>query len=127
MAIVVDEFGSAVGAITLEDILEQVVGPIDLGRYADTSVGRRIRKVTRQEEDSWVVDARIPIAELNDLIEAELPAREFHTVGGLLASRLRHIPAEGESVSEGGWRFTALLVSERAVLEVRIEREGGGA
>jgi putative hemolysin len=124
MAVVVDEFGSSVGIVTLEDILEKVVGPIDHGRYADASVGRRTRRVTQMDDEVWTVDARLPIADLNDLLEVELPAREFHTVGGLVTARLRRLPDEGENVSESGWRFTVTRVSERAVLEVKIERGG---
>jgi CBS domain containing-hemolysin-like protein len=123
MAIVVDEFGSSAGIITLEDIFEQVVGPVYRGRYSESSLGRRSRRVTKIGEDTWLVDARLPVADVNDLLEVELTAKEFHTIAGMITARLRHLPAEGETVAESGWRFTVTRISERAVLEVKIERE----
>ena len=122
MAIVVDEFGSAIGMITMEDILEEVVGEIKTGYDFDEYRPKRKRQFQKLAEDVYLVDSRVPISELNELLESDLPAREYHTAGGFIESRLRHIPEVGESVVEMGWRFTVEQATERAILNIRVER-----
>jgi CBS domain containing-hemolysin-like protein len=122
MAVVVDEFGSAIGLITIEDILEEVVGDIRVGYDFDEYRPNRRREYVRMEEGLFQLDSRVPISDLNALLEIDLPATEFHTAGGFVESRLRHIPKAGENVVEAGWRFTVLEASERAVLKLRVER-----
>ncbi len=122
MAIVVDEFGSAIGMITMEDILEEVVGEIEVGYDFDVYHPKRKRHFQRVEDGLYVFDSRVPISELNALLGIDLPATEFHTAGGFVETRLRHIPREGESVREAGWRFTVIEADARAVIKLRIER-----
>jgi len=121
MAVVVDEFGSAVGIITLEDVFEEVVGEIDVGYDFDEYLPRRRRDVELVEEGVYLVDSRLPISEINELLGINLPATEFHTVGGLVMARLRHIPGEGEYVDESGYRFVVEQATERAVIKLRVE------
>jgi CBS domain containing-hemolysin-like protein len=123
MAIVVDEFGSAVGMITIEDILEEVVGEISVGYDFDEFRPRRKRQYKKLGEDAYLVDSRVPISEINELLELDLPATEFHTIGGFIETRLRHIPATGEFVDESGWRFTIEEASERAIRKIYVERK----
>jgi CBS domain containing-hemolysin-like protein len=123
MAVVVDEFGSAIGMITIEDILEEVVGEIRAGYDFDEYRPKRKREYVRVEDGLYQLDSRVPISDLNALLEIDLPATEFHTAGGFVESRLRHIPVAGESVTEAGWRFTVLEANERAVLKLRVERD----
>ena len=122
MAVVVDEFGSAIGMITIEDILEEVVGEIRAGYDFDEYRPKRKREYVRVEDGLYQIDSRVPISDLNALLEIDLPATEFHTAGGFVESRLRHIPVAGEGVTEAGWRFTVIEASERAVLKLRVER-----
>lgn len=122
MAIVVDEFGSAIGMITMEDILEEVVGEIEVGYDFDEYHQKRKRHYQRIDQGLYVFDSRVPISELNALLGIDLPATEFHTAGGFVEARLRHIPGVGESVLQSGWRFTVTEANERAVLKLRIER-----
>jgi CBS domain containing-hemolysin-like protein len=122
MAIVVDEFGSAVGMITMEDILEEVVGEIDMGFDFEEYLPKKRGKVKKINDDVYVVDSRLPISEANDLLDLELPAKESHTVGGLVMARLRHIPEPGEFIIESGCRFVVEISSERAIEKLRIER-----
>ncbi|MEA3277236.1 MAG: hemolysin family protein [Pseudomonadota bacterium] len=121
-AIVVDEFGSAIGMITMEDILEEVVGEIRVGYDFDEYRPKRKRQYVRVEDGLYQFDSRVPISDLNALLEIDLPATEFHTAGGFVESRLRRIPAAGETVTEAGWSFTVIEANERAILKLRVER-----
>lgn len=121
MAIVVNEFGSAVGMITMEDILEEVVGEIDVGYDFEEYLPRRKRIFEMLDEETYLMDARLPISEVNELLGTSLRTGESHTIGGLITSRLRHIPREGESIEESGFRFTVTEATERALLKLRVE------
>jgi CBS domain containing-hemolysin-like protein len=123
MAIVVDEFGSAVGMITIEDILEEVVGEISVGYDFDEFRPRRKRQYKKLGEDAYLVDSRVPISGINELLDIDLPATEFHTIGGFVETRLRHIPAMGEFVIDSGWCFTIEEANERAIIKIRVERK----
>jgi putative hemolysin len=121
MAIVVDEFGSAIGMITMEDILEEVVGEIDVGYDFDEYLPRRKRIFEMVDAGVYIMDSRLPISEANEALGVSLPAKEAHTIGGLLMARLRHIPTEGESIVESGYRFTVMQASERTIEKLRVE------
>ena len=121
MAIVVDEFGSAIGLITVEDILEQVVGDIE---DVDFRIHSHVKHVLEEPgKDVYLVDAHLPIADLNERLNLQIPSREFHTVGGLLVARLQHIPLQDEYIVESGFRFTAVACDERMVKTIRIQPE----
>ncbi len=122
MAIVVDEFGAAAGMITMEDIVEEVVGEIDVGYDFDEYLPRRRRTAVQVAEREWVMDARLSISETNDTLGLQLPSLEFHTVGGLLMSRLRRIPTVGEHIDEAGYRFTVMEATPRTIEKVRVRR-----
>ena len=123
MAVVVNEFGSAIGIITMEDILEEVVGEIDVGYDFEEYLPRKKRIFEMLDEETYLMDARLPISEVNELLGTSLPAVESHTIGGLMMARLRHIPAEGESIVEAGFCFTVTEASERAVIKLRVQPE----
>jgi CBS domain containing-hemolysin-like protein len=123
MAIVVDEFGSAIGMITMEDILEEVVGEIDVGYDFDEYLPHRKRNYEQLEEDVYLMDSRLPISEANEVLGIELLATEFHTLGGLLTTRLRHIPKKGEYIVESSYRFIVEEATERSIVRLRVERE----
>ncbi|MBT8121113.1 MAG: hemolysin family protein [Gammaproteobacteria bacterium] len=123
MAIVVNEFGSAIGMITMEDILEEVVGEIDVGYDFEEYLPRRKRIFEMLDEETYLMDARLPISEVNELLGTSLPAVESHTIGGLLMARLKHIPAADESIVEAGFRFTVTEATDRAVVKLRVEPE----
>jgi CBS domain containing-hemolysin-like protein len=124
MAIVVDEFGSAIGMITMEDILEEVVGEIDVGLDFEEYLPRRKRRFERLNEEVYLMDSRFPISEANEVLGISLPATESHTIGGLVMARLRHVPKEGEFIEEAGCRFTVEQATERSVVKLRVERIG---
>ncbi len=127
MAIVVDEFGSATGMITIEDIVEEVVGEIDVGYDFEEYLPRYRRSFEQLEEDTYLMDSRFPVSEANEILGISLPTTEIHTLGGLLLSRLRHIPAEGEYIVESGYRFTVADATPRAIVRLRVEPEAAQA
>jgi len=122
MAVVVDEFGSAIGILTMEDVFEEVVGEIDVGYDFDEYQPKRRVYFEPQNENVHMMSGRMPISEVNDILYAEFPVTEAHTMGGLIVSRLRHIPVEGDSVDEKGYRLTVLEADARSVVKVKVER-----
>jgi CBS domain containing-hemolysin-like protein len=116
IAMVTDEYGSVSGLITLEDLLEELVGEI-----AD-EYDREEPRMVPVGEGRYRVDGRLPIDELNELLDVELPQDEWDTVGGLMFNLLGHVPVEGESVTFEGIEFKAERIQGRRILTVHIER-----
>jgi CBS domain containing-hemolysin-like protein len=116
MAIVVDEYGGTAGLVTLEDLIEELVGEIvdefDVEEPA----------TDRLPNGDYRVNARMPIDEVNELINADLPEGDWDTVGGFVYSQLGHVPAEGETVTYDGHRLTAEKVQGRRIGRVRIHK-----
>jgi putative hemolysin len=123
IAIVVDEFGSAIGIITMEDILEEVVGEIDVGYDFEEYVPRRPRIMVALADEVYLLDSRLAISEVNEFLELDLPTTEFHTIGGLMMARLRHIPKQGEQIIESGYQFTVEEATDRNIVKIRVEPE----
>lgn len=116
MAVVIDEYGGTAGLVTLEDLIEELVGEIaDEYDYEDPMVERLPGGVLR-------VQARMSIDEVSSLIGAELPDGDWDTIGGLMFHLLGHVPFEGESATEGEFRLRAEKVKGRRIGMVRIER-----
>ena len=120
MAIVVDEYGGTAGLVTLEDIIEELVGEIvdefDVDdRGIEPVPGGGIR-----------VHGRTQLDQVNDWLRARLPEGDWDTIGGLLYDRLGHVPVEGESVVLGDWRLTAQRIQGRRIGRVRITPERAG-
>jgi len=122
MGIVVDEFGSAIGIITMEDVFEEVVGDIEVGYDFDEYQPKRQYVIDRESDSSYVISGRAPISEVNDVLHIKLPVSEAHTIGGLVSARLRRIAEVGDFVDEENFRFTVLEADPRIVIKVRAER-----
>jgi len=122
MAVVVDEYGSAIGILTMEDVFEEVVGEIDVGYDFDEYHPKQRVYIIHENERTHVMSGRMPISEINDILYAKFPVEESHTIGGLITSRLRTIPKQGDVVEEQDYILTVLEADERTVLKVRVER-----
>ncbi len=123
MGIVVDEFGSAIGILTMEDVFEEVVGEIDVGYDFDEYQQHRPRLyIEHESEDVHLMGGRTPISEVNDILHSSMPTLEAHTIGGFVANRLRRIPREGDFIEEAGYRISVLEADAKSVLKVRVER-----
>ncbi len=119
MAIVVDEYGDVDGLVTMEDLLEEIVGEI-----AD-EYDRDEPAVQPVDDHTMRVNARLQIDELNEVLDSELPNDEWDTVGGLMAGLLGRIPARGEEVDYQGFRFRAERVRGHRIDKVLITRLTG--
>jgi len=116
LAMVVDEYGSTVGLVTLEDLIEELVGEIVDEYDVEEPV------VERLPDGSVVVSGRMAVDDVGELVGRDLPEGGWDTVGGLMLARAGHIPAEGESVDVDGLRLVAQRVQARRISRVRIER-----
>ena len=115
LAIVVDEYGGTAGLVTLEDLIEELVGEIvdefDVEEPA----------VEKLDNGEVRVNARMPIDEVNDLLQADLPTGDWDSVGGLVFNLLGHVPTEGEAVEVDGRCLVAEKVQGRRIGRVRIK------
>jgi CBS domain containing-hemolysin-like protein len=119
IALVTDEYGSVSGLVTLEDLLEELVGEIT-DEY-DTE-----EPVLEQVADGiFRVDGKMAIDEVNEVLDVELPDEEWDTVGGLMLGLMGSIPEEGEEVTFQNLSFTAEKVNGRRISKVLIERRPG--
>jgi putative hemolysin len=116
IAIVVDEYGGTAGLVTLEDLIEELVGEIvDEFDVEEPTIEKLANGDVR-------VNARMPIDEVNELLHADMPSGDWDTVGGLVFNLLGHVPTEGESVAVDGYSLTAEKVQGRRIGRVRITR-----
>jgi CBS domain containing-hemolysin-like protein len=119
MAIVLDEYGGTKGLVTIEDILEEIVGEI-----ADEHEAAPPSEVVRISDHAASVDGRTHIDELNRAMDLAVPeSEEYDTVGGLLFCRLGRVPSRGESLDLEGVRFTVEDADERRVNRVKVSVE----
>lgn len=116
LAVVVDEYGSVVGLVTLEDLLEEIVGEIE------DEYDREEPNVEPAGKDRYRVNARLPVDELNELLGMELPDTEWDTVGGLMLGILGRLPEQGEQVEFESLRFTAERVQGRRISKILVEQ-----
>jgi len=119
MAMVVDEYGGIAGLVTLEDLLEEIVGEIADEYDLDEP------RVERLGDGSLRVPGRTPIHAVSEELGIELPDTEWDTVGGLVFNLLGHVPEEGEEVSFQGIDFRTERVQGRRIVSVRITRSLG--
>jgi CBS domain containing-hemolysin-like protein len=116
MAVVIDEYGGTAGLVTLEDLIEELIGEIvDEFDHEEAMVERLPGGDLR-------VQARMPMDEVSELVGVDLPEGDWDTIGGLMFHLLGHVPFEGESTTQGEFRLRAEQVKGRRIGMVRIER-----
>jgi len=117
MALVVDEYGGIAGLVTLEDIIEEIVGEIQDEYDKETPM------ITRINEHTYVVDGRIQLEELNEELQLNLPEEGgVETISGFILNLLGTVPKEKETVKYDGYLFTVEQVIKNRIKKVRIER-----
>lgn len=117
IAIVVDEYGGITGLLTIEDVLEEIVGEID-DEHDSTEIG----PIQEQEPGRYQVRALARIDEFNAFFDAELDDENYDTVGGLVMYELGHLPRKGEALQLGDFRFRVLQADRRRVHSVEVTR-----
>ncbi len=118
MAIVVDEYGGVAGLITIEDVLEQIVGDIE----DEYDKGEEEPNIKSLEKNEFAVKATTPINEFNDFFNTELPDEDFDTIGGYLMQQFGHMPKRGESTVVNHLRISVILASNRRLQLLRISK-----
>lgn len=119
MAIVIDEYGGTAGVLTMEDIIEEIIGDIMDEYDAEENW------LVEQEDGSILVDARLDVEELEDYLDMEFPEGKFESVGGFIISRLGRVPAVHEKILFKNLEMIVEAADSRKVEKVRIRRREG--
>jgi len=116
IAIVLDDYGVTSGMITMEDLLEEIVGEIR-DEY-DTDEGKQIRRVG---EDEYLMDGNLKLVDLNSQLDLSLDSENVESVGGYVTELLDRVPKAGDQVEAKGLRFTVLRMDKNRVEELRMK------
>ncbi|MEI2691092.1 MAG: transporter associated domain-containing protein [Anaerolineae bacterium] len=114
MAIIVDEYGGTAGVLTIEDLLEEIVGDIQDEYDSETPMAQQIG------EREYVFDAQIRLDDVNDILDVTFPSEETDTLGGFIYSQLGAMPAVGSRVNFEQLTLEVLTVQGRRILQVRV-------
>ena len=121
LMLLIDEFGATSGLVTLEDILELVVGNI----ASETREGQEPEPLAAEPSGAQIIEGQRNLTELAAELELDLSEEESETVAGMLLQRFRRIPEAGESIDLHGYRWTVIESDERRILRLRFRRLGG--
>ena len=122
MAVVIDEYGMVCGLVTIEDVLEQIIGEIDDEYDVDDE-----SYIKPLGDEQYIVKALTPVEEFNEFFGSEFSEDDAATVGGLLLQELRHIPERDETVALGGYQFTVLNADSRQIRLLKLTALPPGA
>ncbi|MAA66083.1 MAG: magnesium/cobalt efflux protein [Alteromonadaceae bacterium] len=117
MAIVVDEYGGTAGLITIEDVLEQIVGEIEDEHDFDEETHIKARA-----DGNYAVKAVTSVEDFNEFFDCKLDEEDFDTIGGLVLKEFGHLPRRGEETSFGGFQFTILNADNRVIRLIQVRR-----
>ncbi len=118
VALVVDEYGGTAGLVTLEDLVEEIVG--DVRDEHDRAEASPVRPLGR---DSWIVSGLLRDDEVNDATGFRMPEGDYETLAGLVLTRLGRIPEVNDEIKVDGWRITVLRMERHRIAELRVARE----
>lgn len=116
MAVVVDEYGGTAGLVTMEDLLEEIVGEIQDEYDKDEPA------VQRLPDGTYKVQADISLEELNDVLQTEFECEDVDTLGGFLLDRFGNFPHQGDSIELNGWVFTVTAMAEHHIVDVTVKK-----
>ena len=117
IAVILDEYGGTAGLVTIEDVLEEIVGEI-----TDEYDQAEPEMIDRRDKKTAEIDGRLYIDDLNDALGLEIPEDEgYDTAAGFVFSQLGYIPAVGEELISHGAKFTVLDADERKISRLRVE------
>jgi predicted transcriptional regulator len=116
MAIVVDEYGSVAGLVTIEDVVEEIIGDIQ------DEYDREEQLIEQVGENEFIVDAKISLDEFNELLDLKLTSEEYETLGGFMFAQLDKIPTVGDVVRHQNLTMTVLGTKGRRITKVRVVR-----
>lgn len=119
MAIVIDEYGSVVGLVTLEDVIEEIVGEI-ADEHEKIHTG-----IVLLEQGGWLIDAGISLEEIEDLLDIKFNVQDSITLAGFLAEKLQHLPKKGERLFYEGYCFQIQQASSKRVFQVLVFEDKG--
>ena len=117
MAIVIDEYGGVAGLVTIEDVLEEIVGEIE--DETDAEADRFIRKL---DSDDFLVEALTPIDDFNEYFDCEFSDEEFDTIGGLVIHAFGHMPARNEVATIDNFEFKVINADQRKIRSLRMRQ-----
>ena len=117
MAIVIDEYGGVAGLVTIEDVLEEIVGEIE--DETDIDEGKDIRRINA---DEFFIRAQTPIEDFNGFFEVDLSEEEFDTIGGLVVNAFGHVPDRDEVTRFDGFEFRVVNADQRRLISLRVSR-----
>jgi CBS domain containing-hemolysin-like protein len=117
MAIVVDEYGGTAGLVTLEDLVEEIVGDV-----RDEYDRGEVAPVRRLAGESWLVSGLLRDDELAEATGFAMPGGDYETLAGMVATRLGRIPAVNDELAVDGWRITVLRMDRHRVAELRLTK-----
>jgi len=120
MAVVIDEYGGLAGLVTLEDLIEEIVGEIEDEDEPEPQEAEV--EITKEADDVCVVRGDVEIGKIEKEFDTELAADDFTTVAGLVINQLGHLPVVGESLEYRGLRFDVIEANERQVSRLRIQK-----
>ncbi|MQA60756.1 MAG: DUF21 domain-containing protein [Actinophytocola sp.] len=117
LAIVVDEYGGTAGLVTLEDVVEEIIG--DVRDEHDTGEAPASQRI---DDDSWVVSGQLRPDELADATGFAMPEGDYETVAGLVLTELGEIPAAGDRIDVDGWRLTVTTMDRLRIAEISVRK-----
>ena len=116
MAIIIDEYGGTSGLVTIEDILEEIVGEIQ-DEFDDEG-----EEITKTEDGNYIVDGKVIIEDINELLDIEIEAENIDTIGGWIYSQLKSYPQVNEKVNYENYEFIILKCDRKRISKVLIKK-----
>lgn len=119
VAMVVDEYGGTAGMVTLEDVVEEIIGDVrDEYDQGEAPASQRL------DTDTWLVSGQLRADEVRERTGFRMPEGDYETIAGLVLERLGHIPAAGEHVDVDGWRLTVITMDRHRIAELSVRNSG---